>query len=106
MTRSLVIKVLVGATIACLVLAIVSMTMCSRNQAGKSVVKASATNDAAKDAAADQRRTDDATILSNQQDRTDAINAAPKGETGPASRALNCQRWMRAHPGKAKPAAC
>jgi hypothetical protein len=99
-------KVLAGAAALCLVLAIVTMTMCSRQRASTSVVKATERNDAAKDQAALERRADDAAISNQQQERTDAIDAAPKGQTGPATRALNCQRWMQQHPGATKPAGC
>lgn len=105
-SRDLALKILAGAALACLVLAILTMTMCSNDRGSKSVVKATQTNDAAKDQASIERRADDAAISNQQQEQTDVIKAAPKGETGPATRALNCQRWMRAHPGEAKPAGC
>lgn len=68
--------------------------------------KALQRNDAAKDQAAIERRADDQAITNAQQERQDAIHNAPAGETGPATRALNCQRWMHQHPGAARPAGC
>lgn len=68
--------------------------------------KALQRNDAAKDQAAVERRADDQVITHAQQERQNAIDHAPAGETGPATRALNCRRWMQQHPGASWPAGC
>lgn len=86
------------------VIVLLTLWQCSRPAPTKSVVKAEQRNDKAKDQASIERRADDATISNSQQERTDAINAAPKGETGPASRALACRRWVQQHSGKTNPA--
>jgi hypothetical protein len=100
------VRLLAGAAALCLVLAIVTMTMCSHQRSSTAVTKAVQRNDAAKDQAAIERRTDDATISNQQQEQNNVIDAAPRGETGPATRALNCDRWMRQHPGQARPTGC
>jgi hypothetical protein len=97
-------KPIVGI-VAVLALFLLAWT-CSRPSPPKTVVKATERNDAAKDQASIERRADDAAISNQQQEQTDVIKAAPKGETGPATRALNCDRWMRTHPGQAKPPGC
>jgi len=98
---------IVAILAACALLALIfAVASCHHASTTTSVVKATGRNDAAKDQASIERGNDTAAILNNQQERTDAIKSAPKGETGPATRALNCARWMRANPGKAKPAGC
>lgn len=99
-------KIVAGAVLIALICIILALSTCSNRSTTKAVVKAEEKNDAAKDQASIERRADDAAISNQQQEQTDVIKAAPKGETGPATRALNCQRWVRAHPGKAKPAGC
>ena len=98
------------AIIAAIVLALVLigalLARCSDTRPSTAVIKATERNDAAKDQAAIERRADDATISNQQQDRTNAIDNAPAGQTGPATRALNCARWMQQHPAEARPAGC
>lgn len=79
---------------------------CINARAGAASVKSLQRNDAAKDQAAIERRSDDLAISQAEKERQDAIRSAPAGETGLATRALNCQRWMQQHPGATRPAGC
>lgn len=45
-------------------------------------------------------------IAAQQKERDDAIAMAPAGATGAATRAANCVRWSRQHPGSPTPAVC
>lgn len=56
---------------------------------------------AADEIAVAQRLKDDRRLTQASQERTDAIDKAPASQTGAATRALNCTRWMQQNPGRA-----
>lgn len=99
--------IVLGVLVLAMLLALgMAVRSCTTSRTSSAAVKAQQVNDTAKDQAAVERRSDDARIAADQQERNDAIDAAPAGATGPATRALNCERWMRAHPGADRPAGC
>ncbi|MDT8758242.1 hypothetical protein MZO42_05990 [Sphingomonas psychrotolerans] len=100
------VRLVAAVMLFAIVAAIVAIRSCSREQAARNVIKAVERNDAAKDQAAIERRADDAAIANQQEEQAHAIETAPIGETGPATRALNCQRWMQQNPGAPRPAGC